>query len=140
MNPNAEPTINSDDVHKIIASMPKAPKGQPDTCPTCGGKCQAGYRPDLDNLDKSNSGQSSVDELDKIIQIIQGKRTCTPEFNIKSALLAHALSCLPEREKLATSVYVNKGDGYAQERVGHKLGFNEALDLIEQNLRERFGG
>lgn len=56
----------------------------------------------------------------------------------QAKLQQEVMDCLPEKIKLDNAVYMNKGDGYAQERVGKKLGFNEALETMKTNLKVLF--
>lgn len=89
-----------------------------------------------------SKGQPRVDEvLNDLISIVPTRFENKTDLvrvkhDAKASLLAHAISCLPEK-------YAKKRpyDGYGMiglVRARHE-GFDQAVDLMEQKLREGYG-
>lgn len=80
-----------------------------------------------DDLGDSGINQAKADGYEKILdQALQDL----------SELL---VSKMPEKKKLPTSVYQNIGDGYSDQRIGWKNGYNDAtqecIEVIRKELK-----
>jgi len=85
--------------------------------------------------------------VDKLLEITRYNLKTSPDEIFDKGVIANAklqfhsllISKLPEKVKLATSVYQNEGDGNASERIGYKHGFNDSIDDVKAVLAEMFG-
>lgn len=88
-------------------------------------------------LPKQSPVPLSVDEiLTQFKRQVQGESIGAGYENTKSALLAHALSCLPEKDTWIANNY--ESDEIGEHAMAEQYAWNAALDLMEQSLRKGY--
>lgn len=145
---------SADDDCKVELSLPPF-KGQPDSIPSWG---EHNLHQRIKKR-QADLGQPSVDELldkffimrgatpdDALEELKRRNEHGEPAKELKSALLAHALSCLPEKyhfvqyreflvadKKMPLKYNQKQAQSYVE-------GFNAAIDLMEQSLKAAYNG